>query len=290
MDAEEKDSKSEPMKEPAIRTMKSDMAEFLSRTKPSLISILARQVKKDEARQGYSAETKPGLWLWLAAAGVVILGLSILLIFFNPFIKEPPPQPPGHLPAPAPAFFFENSEEITISREPAKFINSLENIGTRAEATGTFRRIVFRISAGDKTNPVLSSSQFFELIGANPPQKLLETAVKSPQFFTYQQNSGLHFGVILETGDPDRSLGALRAWEASLQSELDALFFGRPPRASLEPFKDLIYRNTDYRFLKRDPAADIGIGYLYFPAKRLIIISTSEETLKLAINRLFESR
>ena len=54
------------------------------------------------------------------------------------------------------------------------------------------------------------------------------------------------------------------------------------------PFEDRIYRNISYRFA----AAGInGDQFLYgaFPAKNYIVITSSEETFRLIIDRLYEA-
>lgn len=50
------------------------------------------------------------------------------------------------------------------------------------------------------------------------------------------------------------------------------------------------YRNIDYRYLAIDPEFDFGFGYLVFPARRAIVMATSEEAIRAIITRLFESR
>ena len=66
-------------KEPAIRTMKSDVAEFLKKTKPSLVSLLVKQTQADKARLtgqgGYAGEESGGHWLMKLA--LVLVGMAL---------------------------------------------------------------------------------------------------------------------------------------------------------------------------------------------------------------------
>ena len=61
-----------------------------------------------------------------------------------------------------------------------------------------------------------------------------------------------------------------------------------PAPAPISPrFKSQSYRNIEFRFREAVAGQDRGIGYLYFPARRRIIMGTSTQSLRAAIDRLF---
>ena len=76
-------------KEPAVRTMKSDIAEFLKKTKPSLISIIAKEAERQEKPQ---STEKPRFFNRYLISIVLILVLSGIAYSFYSFIfrKEAP--------------------------------------------------------------------------------------------------------------------------------------------------------------------------------------------------------
>ena len=287
-------------KEPAIRTMKSDVAEFLKKTKPSLVSLLVKQTQADKARLtgqgGYAGEESGGHWLMKLA--LVLVGMALaaggvfaVYIYLQKNKSLPPSPKPTSGGAPAALIFFEDVAEPTVAGERRELLTILDDAGKENQPVGTFRRLVMRTRNGSGGNAVMGLGEFFRMAAAgNPPRNFLETAKGLPQFFIYRQSSGPRFGIMFETADPEKTLQALRFWEPAMQSDLEAFFLGNPPPASFNGFQDLIYKNLDFRYLKISPDNDAGLGYLYFPARRLIIISTSEESLRLVINRLFESR
>ncbi|MBI2055619.1 MAG: hypothetical protein HYT42_01870 [Candidatus Sungbacteria bacterium] len=291
MDTEEKSDKNLPAREPTIRTMKSDIAEFLKKTKPSLISILVKQTRADESRQTASGPARvKKLTLILSGILAILLGASGLFFYIRYLKPQPRELKTTAAEDPAPAIFYEETDKISVTASQSRLIAGLNAANEKAQAVGTFRRLVIRISDNAGLDAPISVSDFFALAGASPPPRLYEAASGPGQFFIYREHSGPRLGIMFATANAARTIEALRMWEPSMPSDFALLYFGQPPQVSLEAFEDLVYRNIDFRYLALDAEKDSGLGYLYFPAKNLIIISTSEEALKLTINRLFESR
>ncbi|MBI4160070.1 hypothetical protein HY504_02795 [Candidatus Wolfebacteria bacterium] len=291
MDESRDNSKVESRDPAAIRTMKSDIAEFLKKTKPSLISILAKQTRADESRQTARGPAKAKK-LTLILSGILIVLLGGSGLFFYIRYLKPQPREPKITAAqdPAPAIFYEETDKISVTESQSRLMAGLNAAKEKAQAVGTFRRLVIRISDNAGLDAPISVSDFFALAGASPPPRLYEAASGPGQFFIYREHSGPRLGIIFATTNAARTTETLRMWEPSMPSDFALLYFGQPPQVSLGAFEDLVYRNIDFRYLALDPEKDSGLGYLYFPAKNLIIISTSEEALKLTVNRLFESR
>lgn len=278
-----------PKREPAIRTMQSDIAEALQTSKPSLISLLARQAELTTAPAQWRPRRVRTSLVAIVALVLLCLAVGAVIYYANPpTVTAPPPTPP---PIPQRVMFFENEQEITVGETPGDLTRELEEAGRAAQAPGSLRRLIILTRGAEGTSPrAIELADFLELIGAAAPTGFAENAAAPPQFFIYRQSSGPSFGLIFEAKNPNRTLEQLFFWEPSLQRDLELFFLGSPPPTSLQPYRDLTYRNLDFRYLTLDPARDRGIGYLYFPAKHLIIIATSEEALHLAVDRLFENR
>lgn len=283
---EQSDLEREPegKQRPAIRTMRSDVSEFLKTSKPSLVSLLTRQA---EANQPQSARHSEILTLKSITLGVgallLIVGGAIAFLEFRP---APPAPAAPEAPAPPPDIFYEETDEIIITPARQDFLDALKKAGRAARPAGSFTRLVIRAKTRDASS-LLGLQEFLNLLGVNAPSDFVDGAGGLPQFFIHQGNSGPGLGVIVEAKNPARAVQGLLSWEPSMERDLEILFLGSSPPANLKPFQDLTYRNIDFRYHKPETGQDSGIGYLYFPAKRRIIIATSEESLRLVIQRLF---
>ena len=107
--------------------------------------------------------------------------------------------------------------------------------------------------------------------------------------FVYTSEQGRRFGLAMETIDLDRTFLDLLSWESSLLADFLPLFFNQKPEAVITPFEDRTFRNIDWRYQKLSQAGDLGIGYALFPAKNLLVITTSKESMETVISRLFSA-
>ena len=268
---------------PSIRTMKSDVSEFLKTSKPSLISVLARQTQWEDYRD---EKTKPA-WLKILAASVAAVAVVAggAMIYFQ-FVRKAAPVVSDKSIIPPALIFFEDVKEVNIGKTRRELAAALAALGRAQEAVGSLNRLVITVKNDSGQKQVIESGEFFTLASDNEPPILSENISALPQFFVYRQNSGPAFGMLMEVRNPPRALQDLLAEEPALQQKLRFMFLGSPPSSVLEPFRDVTYRNIDFRYLNMDPVRELGIGYMYFPAKRIIVITTSVEAMRLVIDRL----
>lgn len=283
---EQSDLEHEPegKQRPAIRTMRSDVSEFLKTSKPSLVSLLTRQAEANQPQSARHGEILPLKFIALGiGALLVIIGGAIVFLKFS---TAPPVPAAPETPAPPPDIFYEETDEIIITPARQDFLDALKKAGRTDRPAGSFTRLVIRTKTRD-ASLLLDFQEFLNIFGANAPSDFVDGAGGLPQFFIHQGNSGPGLGVIVEAKNPARAMQGLLSWEPSMERDLEALFLGSSPPANLKPFQDLTYRNIDFRYHKPENGQDSGVGYLYFPAKRRIIIATSEESLRLIIQRFF---
>ena len=269
-------------REPAIRTMRSDISEFLKTTKPSLVSLLARQAQWEE----YHPLPAYHPWRWIILGIILsVMAGGVGLWYLRPgFIASPPVTSNA---TPPPFFFFEDTTDTIIADSRTAFFAALN--ASAIDPAGSFRRIIVRTKNGERTE-ILDTEQLLALSGGRLPTALLETVTGPPQLFRYRSALGPQFGLMVESRSPPRALGALINAEPTLALDLLFLYVGTPPPTSFAPYQDIAYKNISFRFLKLDPNADRGIGYLLFPARRLMVMATSEEALRAVIDRLFAAR
>ena len=278
-----------PKREPAIHTMRSDVSEFLKTSKASQLSILIEEVKKErpptEPARNRTRQLKIALLIFLVAAALAG-GLS--LYFF--WIGSNAPPPPIRESTPRGFIVFDVTQEITLAPTPGEFRKVLLEARHSPEPVGSFRRLVIRSQNPAGASVVIGMAESLRRLEVRAPAGFLGSVTSAPQFFTYQGALGPRFGILAEVASQARAWEALLGWEPSLQNDLEPFFLGEEVALSFQPFEDKTYRNIDFRYLALDPAQSRGIGYLYFPARHLIIIATSDETIRKIIDRLFESR
>lgn len=269
-------------REPAIRTMRSDISEFLKTTKPSLVSLLARQAQWEEYHPAPAYH--PWRWIILGVVLALLIG-GVGLWYLRPGSVASPAVTPSATPPPF--FFAENTTETVIADSRTALFAALNTSAN--DPAGSFRRFILRTKNGDRRE-ILGIERLMALAGGHLPPAFTETATGPPQFFRYRSAAGSQFGLIVESWSPPRALEALIVSEPTLALNLSFLFTGAPPPTSFAPYQDIAYKNISFRFLKLDPNADRGVGYLLFPARRLMVMATSEEALRAVIDRLFETR
>ncbi len=278
--------KSNKDKTPAIRTMKSDIEEMFKTSKSSLIKIVGQEmteargtIEKKEAKKYYML-----IGGCLAALALLAGGAYLL------FSGETPKDVPAKLITPAPFFATETSRTVGVKiQDRAQFIRLLEDSMREREREGTVKRIIIKVQEGQNER-FASMTDFFGFWRIAPPKNLLAQIEPPLMVFIYYGKDGSRLGLAAKVRDLDRAFGEMLWWESSLLRDLQPLFFNESPETILALFEDRTYRNIDWRYLKLSQNLDFGIGHAVFPARNMLILTTSKETMETVISRLFEAR
>jgi|GEM_PF-3969297 len=298
--------------------MAGDMQRVLTEKKPTL---LARPPRPRE-RLGATASDR---WTEqkFKVTAMALLGVIALLItawFWRselPALVENLPQP---VPPPGSAFFFNATETLLLSSSSPPLPALLAGRIAIPRAPGSFTRLLIEVERLRADPAALSARGFFDAIGIEPPPQFLDAIEPLPQWFIYGGADGRDAGIIFVVKNGPAAAEALAAWEPTIRSDFAFMIPTAPPpppliatttpdaatgttsdeRALLPPaapsadpvpprFKSQSYRNIEFRFRELISGHDQGWGYLYFPARRRIIMGTSTAALRAAIDRLFES-
>lgn len=287
--AEEPTKETAAKKGPGIRTMKTDVAEYLKETKPSLLSILTREMKPDGTAQepGYKLKTHPRWLPLLAVLGIVLLlaggGYGIFVYF-----KGGENGNGGSIIAPPKPIFATEKTRTILAREDADILRSLQTLGDENERDGLVTKLDMRMLETKEATP-LTPEMFLKTIGAKPPSEFYTNHTSALHTFLYSDRGFSRFGVLLITRNGARSLQQMLSWEPTIQRDLEPMFLGRLPESAVGVFTDKRYRNINYRFLPLSRSEDLGVGYFLFDVKKYVIITTSEKAIEVIINRLFEA-
>lgn len=279
-----------PVRNPAIRTMRSDVQELFKTTKPSLIQIIGKEA--EASKEVYRSENKRNYKTLAITAGALAFLASVAGVFFflYPFRASDEEIIPAKPMLPLPYFAVETARTISMgAKDRALFLRLFTDSYKEQERDGQVKRIVIKLQEGERER-FADLHDFFEFYKITPEKNFLGRLSPPLMVFIYYGGDGNRIGLIIKTNNPDRTLADMLAWESSILSDFRPLFFDEKPETSIIPFEDRIYRNIDWRYQKIFDGKDLGIAYALFPAKNLLIITTGKEAMETVINRLFDAR
>lgn len=284
----EKEGGGETERKPAIRTMKTDLAEMAKSPGVSVAEAISRELKEHPSEVKFGP--RPGKKSWLVIGGVLLLILGGTAAYF--FISgrssqeaTPAPQPP------APLFGVERSTVVTVRiQERLGFLRQTEAEVKDLKRAGTITGILLKVLDGPQER-FASMRDFTELMGFNAPSGFSQQFESSDlMLFIYQGAERNHFGLAARAKDADRAFREMLLWEKTLPGDFLPFLFDETANVIGASFEDKTYRNIDYRFAKLSPAKDLGVGYTVFPARKVLVITTGQESIERVIDRLFDAK
>ncbi|MDO8600569.1 MAG: hypothetical protein Q7R73_03040 [bacterium] len=275
--------------EAGIRTMKTDVADYLKETKPSLLSILTQEMRPDGLAQepGYKLKSKPR-WLPLVAALAILLILGGGGYWTFRYFSEGETNGGGSIITPPKSIFAAEKTKTVLARSNTDLIRNLQALGEDNERDGIVTKLDMRILEAEGAILFIPET-FFKAIGAKPPPEFYTNHTSALHPFLYSDNGATRFGALFLSKDGARSLQQMLAWEPTIQRDLEPFFLGQLPESAIGVFVDKSYRNINYRFLSLSRSEDLGVGYFLFNVKKYLVITTSEKAMEVIINRLFET-
>lgn len=280
-------------RKPALHTMQSD-AELLKITSPSLLKRINQETTKRNkltTNAGTLFSLPPKTYLRIGTIAVIFSLIGIGWYFLQPLLNEAETPQPAKLTPPQQLFTSEASRTVNVnSRDVDQFLRLMEDSYRETERTGTIKRILVKLTDGPQER-YMSTTDFFEFYRMAPPKNLLEISEKDIMPFFYYGQDGARFGAAIKVKSFDRAFAGMLEWETSLPQGFKPLFFNENPDIlSSSQFEDRTYRDIDWRFLKLSQEKDLGVAYTVFPAKNVLVVTTSKSSMESVINRLFEAR
>lgn len=273
-------------RKPSIRTMKGDTDELFKNTRPTLMQMIG-PVDRATSRRIYKEDSHKKtiiigiITIFILGGGVFWFIKSRQTAVVVPAVKTTPP---------APFFTTETARTITVNaQDRQQFLKLMQDSFDEKERYGTIKRVIIKIQdqTGERYATIADLLGYYHII---PPEGLLSYLDAPLMTFMFYGESGTRFGFMTKTHDADRTILSFLSWEPSLILDFQPFFFGEKPGQILSSFEDRTYRNIDWRFLKLSRDKDFGIGYLIFPARNVLVVTTGKEETETLINRLFEAR
>lgn len=275
----------EPVKhEASIRTMKTDVATYIQKEKPSIISMVSRQEDAPLLERHKSARPSALslLTTFIIVAVFGMLGYAGYLYYQATRVTVDPGV--------GVTKFFSTDKTVshTVPQDRAALLKILREEATERERDGLVKELSISIESAVITR-TLTPQQFFGLLAIKTPKGFLDGLDVQFLPFLFYSGGQAYFGAAARAKNIDAAFARLLEWEISIQKDLKPLLFDRETEVTIPLFEDKTYKNVHYRFVELSSETDFGIGYFVFPTTSSVIIGTSEEELRVVISRLFEA-
>ena len=279
--------------EPRLRTMKSDAEVYLQESKESPASIVARSAVASEGEEHPSRFSlffqKNKRTIFFSGIGIIVILLigAAFSLLYKKTAETPRVTPQEIIP---PAFFsMEKTRNITVKQDNfGDFKQNLGLIQNEGERIGILKRVVLLVKKGD-TDRLGTLREFFAADGIDPSDSLAENFETSFNFFLYYQKTGVRKGLIIPIASEAKVFRTLIDQEGLLRNAWGGLYDSVDPKGSIAAFEDITYRNIDIRRLQLSEKDDLGFYYSIFKPKKYLVITTSYEAMRTALDRIFDS-
>ncbi len=227
---------------------------------------------------------------------LLVLGLGALASVYYIALLQSTPSAPVQNGA---IVFAEQTYTYPIPKDSAQSIKA--TLAQARDTGGTLGSLMHVIPAVTEPNAdgvavqrPATLVEFFEAIGARPPESLVR-ALGDSFFFgihTVDKNAPI---LVIQVNSYDRAFDGMLTWEKSINGDF-APIFASVPRLVMgadgiqieRAFTDIVMRNYDVRALKDD--AGVIQMYYSFPTRDLLIIAESPYTFTEILSRLQAGR
>ena len=277
-----------PQKRPLLRTMKSDTEELFKTSRPGLSQMIG---SADSGQRFFGNLSKK------KKNSIVVAVFAFLLLVGGGFYVWRTLQEgggsvvrPSKLVTPPPFFITETSRTITVkAQDRLQFFRLIQDTMREQERYGSIKRLIIKLQERE-TERFATLADLFNFYNIRPPERLLNFVDKNLMVFVYYSEGGSRFGFAVKALDPDRTLLTMLNWEPAMLADFEPFFFGEMSGDMVGLFEDRTYRNIDWRLNKFNSPSDLGIAYVVFPAKDILVVTMSKSAMESVINRLFEAR
>lgn len=271
--------------------MKSDVEELFKTSKPTLIDLIGQKGETTTPPGAAGAGSRPswGFRLFLVAAILLVVGSVLGGVFL--IRKTEKDRLPARAVPPTPFFTIEASRTAVMKPvDRSFFLDIVEDSIREKERGGTFKHLLVKLQE-DKKERFVTVEDFFNFYRMTPPKTLVDQLQDPLMLFIFYSPDGARFGFASKIEkDPERALAGMFDWEPDMLLDLRPLLFTEKLERSIVEFEDRTYRNIDWRFQKLSQEMGVGIAYAIFPAKNILVVTTSKESMEAAISRLLETR
>ncbi len=275
-----------------IRTLKADQENLIKTQNLSLVGIAIKEEERRRQRQENSSlSSGKNLTVIAISLVLILLGTGIgTYIYFFYYSATPIGILPGRNSVVLPSLIFSdttktlNVTNITSDDLSNRIKNEVRNPPDLR--LGAVENYVFTKKGTNGLSTPINSNDFFNIIGATPPDGFLRTLGPGYMFgiLSSAENAGF---IVVKTDTYDKAWAGLLEWDSKTMAQdlYQTLTSLKPdPALYAKPFEDLLVKNIDTRILK-DAEGTIRIVYGILDDSKTIIIAGSRPAFTEALNR-----
>jgi hypothetical protein len=282
---EEKQGKNEKSKIPALRTLKTESAEFVRNKNISLADMALAESKK--RREGL--RNAQGKNLLTRKRIVIILGSAVLaaVVGFSAwFLLKEDAAPQTARQAPPPLIFSEQKDIIEITKKSNLKSAIISKLKNQSLKNGEIKHFAVLEKISEEQKQFLNARDFLTSI-TNPPSSLIR-ALSDKFYFGIIRNAADNANypiLIFEINSFDQAFAGMLSWERTLKENLMFLMpAGMNLNTSNPIFTDEVIKNHDVRLIKNEENQPILL-YTFF-SKRTLVITFDQKALEKTLERL----
>ncbi len=270
-------------KKPILRTMKSDMQEYINRQKMSLVDIAGKQAKKSGLKIQATYSNWPNMIITIVVIIFIILSAGVLGYTVIRNKKSQINKEISQQALPTPIVIPNEQKIIHLNTQDKNEVgNIIREVIQTDTPIGSLTNFIFV----DENNVMLNSDQLLKAASVNAPLGFSTFLTGNFMFGIYSLERNEPF-IILKVRSYENTFALMLKWEKTMKDDLRALLPNKDTSGD-SVFQDRIIKNNDTRILYGQNG-EINILYSFLDKKTLVITS-STSSFEEILGRLSSSR
>lgn len=263
---------------PVLRTMKSDMQEYINQQKISIVDIAGKQAKKQGLKISENYDSGPNKFIVLAVIALLLASVGVftyVILLKKDAVKE---KSDSQTKFPVAIISSDKQEFITLNADDAQNNKSKINEIIMSDiGIGNIANFIFI----DMVNNIITPELFFRYLDINTSLGFSSFLTDKFMFGVYGTSKNEPF-IIFKISSFENIFAIMLKWEKTIISDISEIMTVSNIPLNTE-FQDKIIKNHDARVLY-DENGKIIMLYSFLD-KDTLIITTSDNTFEEILRR-----
>lgn len=258
---------------PALRTLKTDTAEYVKKSGASLVSIAAEGAAASGGLKFREIKKKPAFKIIILSAVMVVAGIGLILFFlFGKGKTEEPPQ----ISLIKPILVSDEQVEIAVDFSKGDNIEKIKKAVEKQTGVNKFLYIALVKQDGEQKR-LAGTQDFFQLIKADLPLGLIDSLDNKFMLAKFYLSKDWPI-LLFKIKSYEYAFSGMLEWEKKMSGDLAEVFSLNNISEIQGIFEDKEIQSRDTRLLK-DKEGNPVLFYSFIN-RDYLVITTNEEPLK----------